>query len=795
MDGDRPWAGRRLHFVGIGGAGMSGLALVAHALGAEVTGSDRAAGRRTRARCGPPASSRRRPRRRQRAAGAEVGRLLERDPGRQPRARGGARARAARAAPRRPARRDQRADAARSPLPAPTARRRPPSMVVHALRGCGHGPGLPGRRRGALAPAPTPAGGRASGSWSRPTSPTGRCSKLAPRRSRSLTNAELDHHTTYGSQRDVERDVPRVPRARGARGRLGPARAAGARATVPVVAFDVPDVELHAGGSRFELARARGRARRARRSTTRSTPRGARRRAGSRAPTRRARPRRSPTSAAPAGASSASARPPPARSVVDDYAHHPTEVARDDRGRPHARSRARDRRLPAAPVLAHRRAGARVRPRAGARRPRRSCSRSTRRASAPRTSRASAGLLVAEAAADAAGGRTVAWLPGFDDAERYLRGVLREGDLCLVHRGRRRRRARAPARGVGGASRRGRRARIERTDERRLVDGEPLPATAGPAARARPPAPHAAARGAGRLPRAPVACAAASVAAAASAAGCGCATPRCCGRATSRSTAPPARARAASGRGARDRRARDDDARTSARARCGARRRAFPSGAGTSAPPDFAARAARSQVVEHMPVGAVAYGRPARPGRRRRHAAARRPGRRPALADDPGAQPRGRPPCWRTAPRAIALRDRRRRAARRCAHGSRRRRPARAASTVSLRDGPRIYFGGRRAPGAPSGRRRSPCWPTRAPAARATSTSGSPSARRRAARRRLGPDRRPHGRLRRPAGGRHDRPTTQTDSSSSPSKRRRGRFGCTGTDSTSTGGSGKLNRG
>src|SRR4051812_13250527 len=36
------WAARRLHFIGIGGAGMSGLALVARALGAEVTGSDRA---------------------------------------------------------------------------------------------------------------------------------------------------------------------------------------------------------------------------------------------------------------------------------------------------------------------------------------------------------------------------------------------------------------------------------------------------------------------------------------------------------------------------------------------------------------------------------------------------------------------------------------------------------------------------------------------------------------------------------------------------------------------------------
>jgi UDP-N-acetylmuramate--alanine ligase len=36
------WARRRLHFVGIGGAGMSGLALVCARLGARVTGSDRA---------------------------------------------------------------------------------------------------------------------------------------------------------------------------------------------------------------------------------------------------------------------------------------------------------------------------------------------------------------------------------------------------------------------------------------------------------------------------------------------------------------------------------------------------------------------------------------------------------------------------------------------------------------------------------------------------------------------------------------------------------------------------------
>src|SRR5947209_6571027 len=40
--GNADWSSRRLHFVGIGGAGMSGLAIVARALGAQVSGSDRA---------------------------------------------------------------------------------------------------------------------------------------------------------------------------------------------------------------------------------------------------------------------------------------------------------------------------------------------------------------------------------------------------------------------------------------------------------------------------------------------------------------------------------------------------------------------------------------------------------------------------------------------------------------------------------------------------------------------------------------------------------------------------------
>jgi UDP-N-acetylmuramate--alanine ligase len=42
------------------------------------------------------------------------------------------------------------------------------------------------------------------------------------------------------------------------------------------------------------------------------------------------------------------------------------------------------------------------------------------------------GHLVAASAADAGDGRTVAWLPGFDDARAFVAKTLRQGDLCLV---------------------------------------------------------------------------------------------------------------------------------------------------------------------------------------------------------------------------------------------------------------------------------------------------------------------------------------------------------------------------
>jgi UDP-N-acetylmuramate--alanine ligase len=42
------------------------------------------------------------------------------------------------------------------------------------------------------------------------------------------------------------------------------------------------------------------------------------------------------------------------------------------------------------------------------------------------------GRLVAEYTADAADGRSVAWMPGFDEARTYLDSSLRPGDVCLM---------------------------------------------------------------------------------------------------------------------------------------------------------------------------------------------------------------------------------------------------------------------------------------------------------------------------------------------------------------------------
>src|ERR687897_3733193 len=245
------WAGRRLHFVGIGGAGMSGLALVARALGARVTGSDRAAGSPY---AGPL-----------RAAGIEP--AAGHDPANVP---PDAELVVSSAIPpenpeRAVARERGQRELHRATLLGELTRLRPTvavtgthgktttsSMLVHALRGCGLDPaylvGGAVRSTGANA-------GWGAGEWLVVEADESDRSllSLAPTVA-VLTNAELDHHATYASQRDVDDTF---------RAFLGLARRAaviwdrpGLLALAPggleVVPFDA-EPELTPGGSRFTL--------------------------------------------------------------------------------------------------------------------------------------------------------------------------------------------------------------------------------------------------------------------------------------------------------------------------------------------------------------------------------------------------------------------------------------------------------------------------------------------------------------------------------------------------------------
>ncbi|HEU4703804.1 MAG TPA: UDP-N-acetylmuramate--L-alanine ligase [Conexibacter sp.] len=440
------WAGRRLHFIGIGGAGMSGLALVARALGAHVTGSDRAESATLE---------------RVRAAGATV--AVGHDAANVP---PDAEVVYSTAVPpdnpeRAVARERGQQELHRADLLAEiTALRKciavtgthgkttTTSMVVHALRGCGMDPGyLVGgdvRSTGSNA-------GWGAGEWVVVEADESDRSllKLHPDVA-VLTNAELDHHATYASQQDVD-ETFRAFLARATEGVVvwdrpeltalaspaqvdsqpGSGDAATATATAAaVVAYDVPDPQLDAAGVRFDW---RGIPVRlhvpgAHNALNAAAALEACRLAG-------ADPRQAAQALADfqgagrrfelLGTTAGGAR------VYDDYAHHPTEVAATIAAartleptrvvalfQPHLYSRTRalasdfGRALAVADlvvVLDVYRARER-----------------------PEDFPGVDGKRIADAAADAAGGRTVAWLPRFDDAERFLRAQLRSGDLCLV---------------------------------------------------------------------------------------------------------------------------------------------------------------------------------------------------------------------------------------------------------------------------------------------------------------------------------------------------------------------------
>jgi UDP-N-acetylmuramate--alanine ligase len=425
---EQPWAGRTLHFVGIAGAGMSGLALIARALGATVSGSDRAAG--------TPYVARLREAGIQRAVGHAAANVPA-----------GAELVFSSAIPpdnpeREAARRQGLRELHRARLLGELTRLRPTiavtgthgkttttSMLVHALRGCGLDPAyLVG---GEVRSTGTNAAWGA-GEWLVVEADESDRSllELAPDVA-VLTNAELDHHTTYASRRDVDATFATFL---GLASRAAviwdrPELLALAPAGIDVVPFDA-DPELVPGGSRFSLDGVRvelsipgtHNARNAAAALTAARLAGADlgRAAAALASFEGARRRFETLGRTPSGAL-----------VVDDYAHHPTEVAAT---------------LAAARTLAPRRLVAVFQPHLYSRTQREARHFGAALAASdhvavldvyPARERAAdypgvSGLLVAQAAADAAGGRPVAWLPTADDAQPYLRRLLRDGDLCLT---------------------------------------------------------------------------------------------------------------------------------------------------------------------------------------------------------------------------------------------------------------------------------------------------------------------------------------------------------------------------
>jgi UDP-N-acetylmuramate--alanine ligase len=418
-----PWTGRRLHFVGIGGAGMSGLALVARALGAEVTGSDRAESpymEPLRAEGVEPAighDAANVP------AGAEVvfsTAISDDNP-------------ELAAAGRKLHRSDLLAEVAHlKPCIAVAGthgKTTTSCMVAHVLLATGRAPAY-------LIGGELRTSGRnadwGGGDWLVVEADESDRSflKLAPEVA-VVTNVELDHHSTYRSPREIEAAFREFTAAAGttiAWERAG----VDADVTYGIGAGDVAatDVRLGAGGSRFGALGAEVELRVPGEHNVLNA-------LGALAACRAAGVEPGEAAAAlgsfPGAARRFEHRGTTASGAVvyDDYAHHPTEVTAT---------------LEAARTLAPRRLIACFQPHLYSRTKRlaREFGRALALADAacvldvyPARERAEdfpgvGGWLVATATADAAAGRPVYWTPAMADAERLLVSILRDGDVLLT---------------------------------------------------------------------------------------------------------------------------------------------------------------------------------------------------------------------------------------------------------------------------------------------------------------------------------------------------------------------------
>ncbi|HWD69097.1 MAG TPA: UDP-N-acetylmuramate--L-alanine ligase [Solirubrobacteraceae bacterium] len=419
----QPWSGRLLHFVGIGGAGMSGLALIAHKLGAQVTGSDQS----TSGYMEPL-----------RDLGIDpiIGHAAANVPP------GTEVVYSSAIAPDNPERAGAELLLHRSQLLAEIAslkrciavsgthgKTTTAGMITHVLRGCGLDPAyvVGGTLRDTGLNADWGAG-----EWivveadESDRSLLNYSAEIAV-----LTNAELDHHSTYSSRLDLDETFARFTAGADMavvwdRPELVRIAAGSAR----VVPYDATDLQPTTEGIRFQWQGRR----------VALSVLGA----------------HNAVNAAGALTASALAGAESARAIVaiasfhgarrrqellgttydgvpiyDEYAHHPTEVAAAIAGarefgasrlvavfQPHLYSRTRALARDFGTALATADACAVV-------------------DVYPARERAEDfpgvdGRLIAAAAADAGGGRTTAWMPKLDDAKHWLEATLRPGDLCLV---------------------------------------------------------------------------------------------------------------------------------------------------------------------------------------------------------------------------------------------------------------------------------------------------------------------------------------------------------------------------
>jgi UDP-N-acetylmuramate--alanine ligase len=410
----RPWAGRRVHLVGIGGAGMSGWARVAVQLGAIVSGSDRA---------DSPALEK------LRALGVTV--HVGHDAANVP---GDADVFVSTAIPADNPERVPRAQPRAELLRELTSLKRviaiagahgkttTSSMAAHALLGAGMGPGY------LIGGALRSTGQNADwgdGEWLVVEADESDKSMLALDVDIAVVlNIELDHHATYASLADLDA-VFDAFRAGASQRVVAPELARDGD-----VVFAPEDLRLEAGGSRFAW---RGH------EVHLTVPgeHNARNAAAALEACRLTGADEAALVAALGSFSGAGRRferlgeTASGALVVDDYAHHPTEVAATVAAarslgprrliavfQPHLFSRTQElhREFGAALAAADVAVTVDVYP---AR---------ERAEDFPGVS----GRLIAEAAADAGRGRPVLWLPTLEDARRVLAPMLRAGDLVLV---------------------------------------------------------------------------------------------------------------------------------------------------------------------------------------------------------------------------------------------------------------------------------------------------------------------------------------------------------------------------